>query len=118
MITAGIDMGSKTVKVVILKDGEIIGKGIDLAGFEGREVAERVFTAALEEAGVAREEIQEVFATGAGRKNAPFCPDMLAAAFASADIDVASRAETIPPEQYLAAANVLAGARRSREAPK
>jgi benzoyl-CoA reductase subunit D len=72
MITAGIDMGSKTIKVVILKDGQIIGKGMDLAGFEGREVAEKVFAAALEQAGIGRDEIQEIYATGAGRKNAPY----------------------------------------------
>ena len=72
MITAGIDMGSKTVKVVILKDGQIIGKSIDLAGFESREVAERVFAAALEQAGIGRDDVQEIYATGAGRKHAPF----------------------------------------------
>ena len=72
MITAGIDMGSKTVKVVILKDDEIIGKAIELAGFEAKEAAEKAFTKALEDAGITKDDIEGIVATGAGRKNAPF----------------------------------------------
>lgn len=72
MITAGIDMGSKTIKVVILRDGEIIGKGKTLAGFESREAAEQAFSEALEDAGIAREDVKRIVATGAGRKNAPY----------------------------------------------
>ncbi len=72
MITAGIDMGSKTIKVVILKDGRIIGKSMDLAGFEGLVVAERLFAGALEQAGVGRDEVENIYATGAGRKTVPF----------------------------------------------
>jgi len=72
MITAGIDMGSKTIKVVILKDGEIIGKAIENAGFESREAAEKAFATATQEAGIAQDDIEKITATGAGRKNAPF----------------------------------------------
>lgn len=72
MITAGIDMGSKTIKVVILKDGEIVGKSMELAGFAGLEVAERVFGEALAQAGLVRDEVEGIVATGAGRKNAPY----------------------------------------------
>lgn len=72
MITAGIDMGSKTIKVVILKDGEIIGKALTLAGFESREGAETAFHKALTEAGVTRDAVEAIVATGAGRKNAPY----------------------------------------------
>lgn len=72
MITAGIDMGSKTIKVVILKDGKIIGKGKTLAGFESRKAAEEAFAIALKNAGIKKEDIQNIVATGAGRKNAPY----------------------------------------------
>ena len=72
MITAGIDMGSKTIKVVILKDGEIDGKSMESAGFPGLEVAEKVFGEALAQAGLVRDEVEGIVATGAGRKNAPF----------------------------------------------
>jgi len=72
MITAGIDMGSKTIKVVIVKDGQIIGKSIKLAGFESRETAEAVFADALDAAGISKDDIENIIATGAGRKNAPY----------------------------------------------
>ncbi len=72
MITAGIDMGSKTVKVVILKDGEIIGKSMTLAGFENRAAAEKAFAAAVDEAGIKPGDIKRIMATGAGRKQAPY----------------------------------------------
>jgi benzoyl-CoA reductase subunit D len=72
MITAGIDMGSKTVKVVILKDGEIVGKHMTLAGFEAQQAAKDAFAAALTEAGLAEGDVETVVATGAGRKSAPY----------------------------------------------
>ena len=72
MITAGIDMGSKTVKVVILKDGGIIGKAMTLAGFEAGVAAEEAFATALKDAGVSREDIEAIVATGAGRRSAPY----------------------------------------------
>jgi benzoyl-CoA reductase subunit D len=71
MITAGIDMGSKTIKVAILRDGEMIGKAMTPAGFESREAAEKAFTAALEDAGLAGDAVDRVMASGAGRKGAP-----------------------------------------------
>jgi benzoyl-CoA reductase subunit D len=72
MITAGIDMGAKTIKVVVLKDGEVVGKSNVLAGFDNRASAEEAFTAALASAAVAQDELDAVAATGAGRKSAPY----------------------------------------------
>ncbi len=71
MTTAAMDMGAKNIKVVILRDGVIIGKALELAGFESREAAERAFDRALAEAGVAKDDLGGIVATGAGRKNAP-----------------------------------------------
>lgn len=71
MITAGIDMGSKTVKVVVLKDGEVIGKSKALAGFEARAAAETAFAQALADAGLGASDVDAIVATGAGRKQAP-----------------------------------------------
>ncbi|MGD2216080.1 MAG: acyl-CoA dehydratase activase [Gemmatimonadales bacterium] len=72
MITAGIDMGSKTIKVVILRDAEIVGKSIALAGFENTEAAETAFAAALDDAAIAMDDVERIVATGAGRSNAPY----------------------------------------------
>jgi len=71
MITAGIDMGAKNVKVVVLRDGEVIGRAMKAAGFEAAETARQVLEAALKEAGVTRSAVQKLVATGAGREDAP-----------------------------------------------
>ena len=65
MITAGIDMGAKTIKVVVLKDGEVAGKSKVLAGFDNRASAEEAFAAALEDAGTSRDDLDRIAATGA-----------------------------------------------------
>ena len=65
MITAGADVGSKTVKVVILKDGEIIGKGIATAGLEAEGAWNEAWDASLKEAGITRDDIEKTVATGA-----------------------------------------------------
>ena len=36
MITAGMDLGSKTVKVVIIKDGEVVARAKSLSGLNKR----------------------------------------------------------------------------------
>jgi len=72
MITAGIDMGAKNIRVVILKDDAVIGRGEKLAGFDTQETAKTVFQTALEQAGITMQQVEKTFATGAGRKTAPY----------------------------------------------
>ncbi len=68
MITAGVDVGAKNVKVVIQEDGKILGKGLVPAGLDTQGAIEKAVDAALKDANVARDEVERVFATGAGRK--------------------------------------------------
>ncbi|MFQ5498907.1 MAG: acyl-CoA dehydratase activase [Candidatus Zixiibacteriota bacterium] len=68
MITAGIDMGSKHIKVVILNEGEIIGKAMVATGFEQAEAAEDCLDRATKSAGLERSAVGHVVSTGAGRK--------------------------------------------------
>jgi benzoyl-CoA reductase subunit D len=68
MITTGIDVGAKNVKVVIQKDGKVLGKGSVLAGLDTATAITQAFDAALKDAGVARDKIEKIYATGAGRK--------------------------------------------------
>ncbi len=75
MITAGMDLGSKTVKIVILKDGEVIARSKLLSGFEQEVTASDAMTEALKQAGIKAEQLQRIVATGAGRKFAPFAHD-------------------------------------------
>jgi activator of 2-hydroxyglutaryl-CoA dehydratase len=41
MITAGIDMGAKTAKVVIVKDNKVLGSSLIPTGFDPLEAAEK-----------------------------------------------------------------------------
>jgi benzoyl-CoA reductase subunit D len=75
MIAAGIDAGAKTVKAVIVQDGKILGKGIILAGIDTKGAAEKAYDSALAEAGLSRARVENVVATGAGRKEVTFAKD-------------------------------------------
>ena len=72
MLTAGIDMGTQRVKVVILKDNQILSRNQNFSGFEPTKAAEQAFEEALQNAKLSREDIQHVTATGAGVEMAPF----------------------------------------------
>jgi putative methanogenesis marker protein 15 len=65
-LTAGIDSGSTTTKSVVMKDNEVIGTGW-VPTTEVIKSAEAAYNAALESAGVKREEIQGLGTTGYGR---------------------------------------------------
>jgi predicted CoA-substrate-specific enzyme activase len=69
MITAGIDVGSVSTEMVILKDGERAGSVIMETGSNSRDAVERVCACALEEAGLDRAAIDFIVTTGYGRKS-------------------------------------------------
>jgi benzoyl-CoA reductase subunit D len=71
MITAGIDMGAKNIKVVLLRDGEVVARATVVAGFDTAVGANEAMAAALGGAGIDRSEVVRVVATGAGREEAP-----------------------------------------------
>ena len=75
MITAGIDIGAKTIKVVILKGGKVVLRSIGSTGFEPRESARKVFDQAFRDAGISSEEVARVVATGGGRKEVDFADE-------------------------------------------
>jgi benzoyl-CoA reductase subunit D len=72
MITAGIDMGAKTTKVVILNDDKVVACSLVLTGFEQQEAADKAMADALAQAKLVRADIQHIVATGAGRKAVPW----------------------------------------------
>ena len=72
-ITAGIDLGSTYTKVVVLQeDGVVLGRALAPTGFRLAEVAEETLAHALVLAGLARESVSYVVATGFGRHQASF----------------------------------------------
>jgi benzoyl-CoA reductase subunit D len=69
MITAGVDVGAKYAKVVILEDGKnVLGKANGIVGFDVLKSATEVFEKALLDASLKREQVAQVMATGMGRK--------------------------------------------------
>lgn len=72
MITAGVDVGNKFTKVVILKDGQILSRNMILSGFDQKQAAEDAFAGALAGAGIAREDVRYIMATGAGKGEVGF----------------------------------------------
>ena len=72
MITMGIDLGAKYIKVIILKDIKIIAKTNVLAGFDVEKSAQLAVDKALKEAGIKKDELNKVVSTGVGEKLAPF----------------------------------------------
>ncbi len=71
--TAGIDIGANYAKVVILdEERKIVGKSMIRTGFNYPVAAEKSLDAALEDAGLKRDDIAYVAATGFGRYMVPF----------------------------------------------
>ena len=68
MITAGIDIGIKTTKAVILNGNKILAQRLVLTGWEPQQAGENALTAALADARLSRDDIARVVATGAGRQ--------------------------------------------------
>jgi len=71
-ITAGIDVGGAYTKVVLLDDEQIIGRAILRTGYKPGIAAEQCLGSALENAGIGREHLDYVVATGYGRFQVAF----------------------------------------------
>jgi len=50
MITAGVDLGTQSVKAVILRDGEVISRSQAFSGFDPTKAAEHTLEEALKNA--------------------------------------------------------------------
>ena len=77
MITAGIDMGAQVVKVVVLNDGQVLARSMVSTGFEPLEAAQKALDEAIKNAGISRDDIKSIVATGAGRKAVTFADKVL-----------------------------------------
>lgn len=74
MIAAGIDLGSNTVKVCIIQDGDIVGKSIVPTELDRLQSARNAMREALDNANwdYKKHPIKYLVATGAGRKVVKF----------------------------------------------
>jgi benzoyl-CoA reductase subunit D len=76
MITAGIDVGAKTIKVVLLEDSTVLARRMVLAGLDARAGLERALAEALAAAGgLQRQDLAGIVATGAGRQDVAVADD-------------------------------------------
>lgn len=71
-ITAGIDVGSVATKVVILKNGKIVGKSLTLTKADPFHAATFALKKALKEARLHKNNINFIVATGYGRRAIEF----------------------------------------------
>lgn len=67
MITAGIDCGAKNTKTVIVKDGQIIGRGKVLTGFDQNKAIVASWEEALKDASISEEQVERTCGTGSGK---------------------------------------------------
>jgi (R)-2-hydroxyacyl-CoA dehydratese activating ATPase len=74
MIYAGIDAGSRAIKVALFdaSDGKLVGAGVADQGVEQARLAEELYDRTLRAAGLERDRVQAVVATGYGRNRVAF----------------------------------------------
>ena len=72
MIAAGIDIGSRATKTVIMDDGNIIASAIIDTGPESVKTAYAGINTALNDTKLKLEDIKYIVATGYGRVLVPF----------------------------------------------
>ena len=77
MVTAGVDVGAATVKAVILKDGQIVGRSVFKVELEREEACEEAFDKALTDAAIDRSDVEHIIATGTGRDEVSFANDTI-----------------------------------------
>ena len=86
MVTAGIDMGLKSIKAVILKDNNIIASGTAASeGFNRGQAAEKLWSEVLEQAGISASEVDIVISTGTGKEDVSFAANNVVEAVADVE---------------------------------
>jgi predicted CoA-substrate-specific enzyme activase len=68
MVAAGVDVGAKTIKIIILEDDRIIAQTVFPAGYAVKESLKAAWADALDQARLRLNQIERILSTGAGRK--------------------------------------------------
>jgi benzoyl-CoA reductase subunit D len=97
MITIGIDLGTQSVKAVVLKDGAVLSRGQAFSGFDPTKAAEQAVAEALKKAQLSLKDVKHVTATGSGMEMAPYANSTISmmSADAKAGVHIFSKARTI-----------------------
>ncbi len=72
MITVGMDLGTQSVKALVLKDGKIAAKAQAFSGFDPTQAAEQAVQEALKNAQITMADVSSFTATGSGMELAPY----------------------------------------------
>jgi activator of 2-hydroxyglutaryl-CoA dehydratase len=72
MIAAGLDVGVRATKVILLDERRILSRSCKLTGFDQKGWLSQGLDEALKHAGVGIEKVEATIATGVGRKAVPF----------------------------------------------
>jgi len=72
MLVAGIDVGTRNVSVVILRDNDLLSSYVLTSGEEGATASRRAVAKAIKTTGFDFPDLQYVVATGCGRNSVPF----------------------------------------------
>ncbi|BBO81007.1 2-hydroxyglutaryl-CoA dehydratase [Desulfosarcina ovata subsp. sediminis] len=75
MITAGIDVGAKNVKIVLFEDGEVVARGTGLMEMDREQSIQIAYQATLKDNDIQEQAVERVVATGAGAKSVVFATD-------------------------------------------
>lgn len=66
MITAGLDLGTQSVKAVVIKDDKVVSRAKTFSGFDPGKAAEEALDEALKEANFSMSDLGHITATGSG----------------------------------------------------
>ena len=72
MITAGIDVGALTTKVVLLKEGDILASSVVSTGESGGGAVSKAMENALRLAGLTQDDVTGIASTGIGKDEVPY----------------------------------------------
>lgn len=97
MITIGIDLGTQSVKAVLLKDNAVLSRSQAFSGFDPAKTAEQAVAEALKKAQLTLKDVQHVTATGSGMDMAPYANSTISmmSADAKAGVHLFPKARTI-----------------------
>jgi benzoyl-CoA reductase subunit D len=97
MITVGIDLGTQSVKAVILKDGAVLARSRTFSGFDPTKAAEQAVAEALKKAQLTLKDVNHITATGSGMELAPYANSTISmmSADAKAGVQLLPKARTI-----------------------
>jgi predicted CoA-substrate-specific enzyme activase len=72
MLTIGIDVGSITTKVAVIKDGKLISDKIISTGYNARAAGTKIYETIIAQLGIKASAVDKIISTGYGRNSISF----------------------------------------------